>query len=129
MAMRGDFTNRTFGEELGDIAGQLSKPGFVFKGDESSKKEFEIEGNPTGGYLLMQVYDIHDSKHRVKINNNYLPGSTEVHGEPGRWETWMEEIPGGFLKKGNNTIQFVRDTSVGDNFLIATVAIHWRESD
>ncbi|NEO59276.1 MAG: hypothetical protein F6J98_02250 [Moorea sp. SIO4G2] len=129
MAMRGDFTLRFFREELGDIAGQLSKPGFLFKGDESSKKGFEIEGNPTGGYLLMQVYDVHKSRHSVRINGKNLPGSSEVQGQPNTWETWMEEIPSGFLKKGNNSIQFVRDTSVGDNFLIAAVAIHWRESD
>lgn len=129
MTKRGYFTIRRFKEHLGDKQADLPGTGFQFVGNKSSVKQFEVEGSPTGGYLLMQVDDINDSNHNVLINGKNIPGSKDILGEPQRWETWMESIPSGFLKKGNNTLQIVRDTSVGDNFLVADVAIHWRESD
>ena len=39
----------------------------------------------------------------------------------------MDPITGANLIKGTNTLWFARDASTGDDFVIGTVTIHWRE--
>jgi hypothetical protein len=103
----------------------------------SVTREFEVEGRPVDtGYLLIQVRDVEVGTHRIFINDEPLP-SFDIppqEGE-GRWTTWMDRIPEGFLQQGRNTIT-IRAASatdglliVADPFRVANVAVHWRERD
>jgi len=39
----------------------------------------------------------------------------------------MDPITGTNLVESTNTLRFVRNASTGDDFVIGTVTIHWRE--
>jgi len=100
-------------------------------------REFELEGRPMDtGYLLIQVLDVEVGVHRIFINDEPLPSFDIPPQEgKGRWTTWMDRIPEGFLRQGRNTIT-IRAASAADNLLIvadpfrvANVAVHWRERD
>lgn len=129
MTVHADFQLITFNEHLGDSAGDIGTS-MPFMGDQTTKKTFNVDGSPTGlGYLELQVYDIHSSSHKVLINDKDLGGFDIPTGPvEDRWQTWMDGIENGVLKKGQNTIQIKR-ASGGDNFLVGNVAVHWRELD
>lgn len=127
MSTQSDFGLITFWEHLGDKKGDLSTSA-TWVGDRTTVRNFNIDGVPQGkGYVLVQAYDVHEGSHQILINGQALPGM-DIPKEVGKWQTWMDEIPSGIMKQGNNTIQIRRDTSTGDNFIIRTVAIHWRET-
>ena len=121
-----NFVVITFWEHLGNKRGDLSTSA-TWVGDQTTIRNFNIEGVPEGdGYVLIQAYNIHDPTHRVLINGQNL-GGRDIPKDTS-WQTWMDRIEPGKLRQGNNTIQIVRDTSTGDNFIIKSVAIHWTES-
>jgi len=39
----------------------------------------------------------------------------------------MDPITGTNLVESTNTLRFVRNASTGDDFVIGTVTVHWRE--
>ena len=99
----------------------------TFVGNESTVRTFNISGTPTGtGYLVVTVYDLEDSEHRVLINGRDL-GSFDIPKAPtaNRWQTWMDRIESGVLRSGTNTIQ-LRRHSGEDNFVVRDVVVQWR---
>jgi len=129
MALRSDFRLVVFNEHLGDKAGDIKAGWANFVGNQTTIRNFYIDGYPTNeAYLILQAYDIHKSGHKILINGQDL-GGFDIPPDPGKWQTWMDRIDTTKLKKGNNTIQIVRDASTGDNFIVCMVIIHWRESD
>jgi hypothetical protein len=100
-------------------------------------REFEVEGRPIDtGYLLIQVLGVEVGVHRIFINDEPLPSFDIAPQEgEGRWTTWMDRIPEGFLQQGRNTITIRaasatdRILTVADPFHVANVAVHWRERD
>ena len=128
MALRADFEVIEFREHLGDKKGDLSTP-YPFLGDASSVRNFFIGSPPKDdAFITLQVFDVQDSYHRIKINGMDLPGwDIALHGVNNRWYTWTDIIPRNYLRTGNNTVQILRNTGSGDNFIINYVIINWRE--
>ena len=125
--MAANFTVVAFDEHLGDNVADLNAPGFTSTGNQTSVRNFNVAGVPTGtGYLIIQTLDVQNKGHRILINEADLPGQDLVRTRANRWQDVMDIIPEGFLRQGNNTIQ-VRRASGGDNILIGKVAINWQE--
>ncbi|MEM7709646.1 MAG: hypothetical protein AAF264_02610, partial [Pseudomonadota bacterium] len=61
--------------------------------------------------------------HRIMINDHHLPSFDMVDGEG--WNLWMDRIPVGVLKRGENRLT-VRRRAV-DRFRIANIVVQWRE--
>ena len=128
MSTHADFYIVGFGEHLGNNVSDLNVPWATFKGNESSKKIFHIDGDPLefDKYLLMQVLHVDSSSHIVKINGVDLAGIDITRSpEPNIWNVILDLIDAP-LQRGENTIQIIR-ASGGDNFVIGNVFIHWRE--
>ena len=126
--VRADFNFFTINAHLGDKVGDLNVPWATFYGNQTPVMYFHIEGVPTDdAYLLMQAFDVHSGGHRVLINGQDLSGF-DIPPEPNGWQTWMDAIDRSLLHQGINTLQIKR-ASGGDNFVIANVAVHWRERD
>jgi hypothetical protein len=123
-----DFTLISFNEHLGDNAGDLDV-NETFVGNESTVRTFTIAGTPTGtAYLVLTVYEVGDSDHRIVINGKDL-GSFDIPRAPAedRWQTYMDRIESGVLRSGTNTIQLIRDSG-GDNFVVRDVVVQWRRA-
>lgn len=129
MPVRADFKIVRFYEHLGDNLNDLSasqRGSTEWQGDESTEKIFNIDGTPTDdAYVIIGTCDVVGWKHKVLIN-----GNTAGNLVPGKgWQTQMLQVKNtAKLKKGDNTIQVVRDKTKTDNFLIDRAVIHWRES-
>jgi hypothetical protein len=133
-----DFAYIIFKEHLGDDAGDIDTS-FPFVGSQSSVKSFTISGYPINGYVIVNLEDMQNNLHAVKINGRNLPGLDLINVDPKDrlLRLNMDEIPEGFLKNGTNTIQILLGASEGaeveshifDNFLIHDAVIHWRETD
>ena len=129
MALRSDFRLIHFLEHLGDKAGDIKAPWAKFVGNQTTVRNFYIDGTPAWeAYLVVQLYDVHNYGHKILINGHDL-GGWDIPPAVDKWQVWMDVIDVTKLKKGNNTVQIVRDASTGDNFLVGSVAIHWREYD
>lgn len=127
MVWRADYEVIPFWEHLGDKAGDISTPA-RFVGDQTTERNFYVGQRPVGlGYITLQLFDVHDSGHHIKINGQEL-GGTDIrkHGVSDHWFTWTDIIESGILRQGNNTIQIVR-TGGGDNFIVDSVIVNWRE--
>lgn len=102
----------------------------------AATREFTVQGNPISagggngvkaeGYLLIQARDVEANNHRILINNQELPSFDIPSDANDQWFTWMDRIPEGFLKVGQNRIT-IRRVANNDNFRVANVAVHWRE--
>ena len=127
---RADFRAITFNEHLGDQAGDINAPWAPFMGNQTSVKTFNVDGVPTGeAYVLLQVYDVHSSGHKILVNGTDLAGfDIPQHPAEDRWQTWMDVMESGLLKQGANTIQITRQSG-GDNFIVGNVTVNWREQD
>lgn len=132
MQFRSDFAIVTFDEHLGNTKEDLHLPqGFkpCWVGDQSTIKEFRIEGEPVFGhaYLLVMAYEVHFSGHTVWINNTELP-FYDLPPCKGQWLTSI--IPVGCELRGNamNSIQIRRNQIKEDNFIIKHIIVHWRET-
>ena len=99
------------------------------QGNPSFTTNFSVEGSPINddAYLLVQVRGVADSRHRILINNRSLPDFDlpPAPGDSQAWLLWMDSIPNGFLRSGNNSITITRGAN--DNFEVKNVTVHWRE--
>lgn len=130
MPIRADFEIVRFYEHLGDNINDLSaseRGSTTWQGDESTEKVFNIDGTPTGhAYLIIGTRGVDGWGHEVLINGTKAGNLVPSKG----WQTQMLQVKSpAKLKKGDNTIQIVRDKTKTDNFLIDRAVIHWRESD
>ncbi|OLZ62931.1 hypothetical protein AV521_40745 [Streptomyces sp. IMTB 2501] len=136
MNTRADFRMIRFNQRIG---ARTPPSGFVagssrYVGTETTAEEFEIDTAPVGdGYLVMQVYGVNFTGHRVLINGRDLPDFDIAAGPQGQvlWQTWMDPIEEGILKQGSNTIQIQHGTTSSrrvDNFIVRDVVVHWREA-
>lgn len=112
---RSDFTWVNFDEEFNTS-------------NQEATRTFEIEGVPIGtGYLLIQHFDVEIGNHRISINGQGLP-SFDIPAQKNvdlLWLTWMDRIPPGFLRQGQNCLTIER---IGiERFGIANIVVHWRE--
>ncbi len=91
------------------------------------------QGSPISaeGYILIQGHDVGNNasdpgdamRHRILINGKNLPAFDMVDRDG--WNLWMDRIPDGFLKKGQNRLTIQRRDR--DTFKVANVVVHWRE--
>ncbi|MHC4278179.1 MAG: DUF7383 domain-containing protein [Planctomycetota bacterium] len=127
MALRADYEIIHFWEHLGDKEGDISTSA-TFVGNQTTVRNFFIGQAPYGpGYITLQLYDVHNAGHQIKINGVNLGGADiRKHAKSDNWYTWTDVIEGGKLKQGNNTVQIVR-ASGGDNLVVDSVIINWRE--
>ena len=126
---KANFAVVRFNEHLGDNVGDLSAPNFTFVGNQTSLKNFDVPGIPTDeAYLIIQVLDVQNMGHRIQINGADLPGVDIVRTRDNEWQDVMDVIPARFLRQGNNTVQ-IRRASGGDNILVASAVIQWKEQD
>ncbi len=125
--LRADFEVISFWEHLGDKAGDINTSA-KFVGNQTTVRNFSIGQPPLGrGYITLQLFDVHDGGHHIKINGQELGGADiRKHSKAGYWLTWTDVIGYGILKQGNNTIQIVR-AGGGDNFIVDSVIVNWRE--
>ena len=127
MPIRSDFQIVRFWDHLGDDKGDIKGVPSTFHGDETPTYNFYVDAQPLNGYVVMQIYDVHSSGHEIMINDISLPNvDIAPQGAKNSWAVWLDEIPGKYLKCGNNTIQVKRYRN-GDNFVIGDVVVHWRE--
>ena len=83
------------------------------------------------GFIMIQAQDVGNSStdegdaitHRILINGVHLPSFDMVDREG--WNLWMDRIPKGLLKKGENRLT-VRRRAV-DRFRVANIVVQWRE--
>jgi hypothetical protein len=133
MQTRSDFRIIRFNERLGDRRPPSNfNPGSShYAGQETSEKRFEVDREPVGdGYLVIQVYGVDFRTHRVLVNGEDLPQFDIASQQPGRpvWETWLDPIEEGILRRGRNTIRIMHgSTPQPDNFIVGNVVVHWRE--
>lgn len=126
MAVRSDFNVVPINEHLGDDAGDLNTD-FPFMGNNGSIKLFRIEGDPVDdAYLLINHTDVHNSGHRLKVNDADLAG-VDMPDADGKAVTQMVLIPSGLLHRGTNSVQVIQ--TGGDNFIVFEIVVHWREND
>ncbi|UCE36522.1 MAG: hypothetical protein JSW00_13520 [Thermoplasmata archaeon] len=118
-----------FNEQIGDEEGEIDVPWYVYVGDQTTKRTFNIPGVPTGnGYIIVQVYDVQNKGHKIIINGEDLPGEDIIRTRENQWQDVTDVIPEGILRQGRNTIQIVGAKS-GDNIMIGAVIINWKEFD
>ena len=90
--------------------------------------QFPIEGNLNpvdDAYLLITAHNVTIQSHKIFINDVELPGFDLPIHDPG-WQTWMDHIQPGLLRKGTNSLRVVR---VGnDDFTTKDAVVHWREA-
>jgi hypothetical protein len=123
-----DFAVIVFNEHLGDKKGDIDTS-FPFMGFMSSVKEFNIDGEPLNGYIIIHTSDMFWPVPRILINDRDLPGQ-DIRNTAADWRSKLsiDDIPTGFLKHGVNTIQIRSGPSTGsDNFLVHRLVVHWRE--
>ena len=127
---KSNFVTINFSVHLGDDISDLPEAAaFTFVGNQTSIKSFEIDRDPIDeGYLIVQVYDVQNTGHRILINGTNLPDQDIVRTTARRWQDVMDVIPSGILRRGTNTLQIQR-AGGGDNILIGSVVIHWREPE
>ena len=123
-----DFSLISFNEHLGDEEGDLDV-NETFVGNESTVRSFTVSGTPTGtAYLVVTVFDVESSNHRIIINGQDLGGFDIPRGPAeNRWQTHMDRIESGVLRSGTNTIQ-LRRASGEDNFVVRDVVVQWRRA-
>ncbi len=130
-SLRADFAIITFNEHLGNKKEDLKIPHNVnpiWVGDQTTIKEFYIEGNPVFGhaYLQIMVYEVHFPGHKVLINGTELP-FYDLPPCKGQWLNSIAPIGVELRKNSINTIQIIRNPVHQDNFIIGHVVVHWRE--
>ena len=127
MELRANFAVVTFLAHLGNVESDLDAADiYTFVGNQTPVKDFRIERKPVGkGYITLQLCNVHSPDHRIKINGQDL-SAKDLPLNAEHWFAWFDIIDAGILKQGDNTIQIVQ-ASRGDNFLIGSAIINWRE--
>ena len=124
---RANYALLTVQEHLGDSSDGLDVSWAEFVGNHrSSEFEFTV---PTESvvdpYLALQVFDVSAYDHEIRVNDDALTGF-DIPPADG-WQYWMDSITVANLVEDTNTLRFVRDASTGDDFVIGTVTVHWKE--
>ena len=125
MPLRSDFKVLVFNEHLGDKESDLNTE-WPWKGNSTSTLDWRMAEPKESGYLLIQTYDVGNSNHKIIINDTDLPEFDIPKQREYSWNTWMDIIEEGVMNSGSNSIRIVRAEG-GDNFMVGTVVIHWRE--
>lgn len=113
-------------EHLGPDRDGLDVPWATFSGDKSDRHTFEVSTDePAEPYVQMQAYDVASYDHELLINDEPLSGFDIP--EKNGWQYWMDTVTAERLQEGENTLQFRRDTESGDNFVVGTVTVNWKE--
>lgn len=103
----------------------------TFEIDEEPAVFVQRQGTSAEGFLLIQAQEVGNSSsgegdanaHRILINGKTLPSFDMVNSEG--WNLWMNRIPSGFLRSGNNTLT-IRRRAV-DQFRVVSVVVQWRD--
>lgn len=128
MSTRSDFSVIKFSEHLGEDSRDLNEPGAFFVGNSSTAKRFIIDNTPCGeAYLLIQVRGIQDLHHTIRLNDISIADRFDLPMSP-EWQTCMIVIEPGTLRRGENTLQFLRNHRNTDNFVVGNVVVNWRET-
>ncbi|MEL6812551.1 MAG: hypothetical protein AAFP76_14575 [Bacteroidota bacterium] len=126
MAVRSDFNVVPIREHLGDNAGDINTD-FPFRGRNSTRKEFRIEGDPVDdAYLLINHSNVNSSAHVIKINDTDLPW-LDILDADDKFASQTKLIPPGLLRRGTNSVQIQQKGT--DNIIVYDVIIHWREEE
>jgi hypothetical protein len=126
---KANFEIIVFNEQIGGKEALLEANWYPFVGNQTSMKNFDIPGDPTGlGYIILQVFDVQNMGHKIIINGEDLPGEDIIRTSANRWQDVTDIIPPGLLKQGNNTIQ-IRSVGSVDNILVGAAMINWKEDD
>ncbi|MEM7049619.1 MAG: hypothetical protein AAF604_08170 [Acidobacteriota bacterium] len=133
-----NFTILEFFEQLGSEAGRLDVPWAKFEGETSSRKTFEIVGNPTiydaateanlnQAFLLGQFWGVSDSSSQVMINGQALEGLT-IPAATG-WNSWLTVFSAPVLQQGTNSLEIKASPTLPSNFIIGSIVLQWQEED
>ena len=126
MTHRANYARCTFQQQLGPSADSLDVPWADFAGDSTDTITFEVPTDtPTEPYVEMQVYDVGEFSHEIRLNGDPLSGFDVAPGEG--WQYWMDTIAATQFREGENTIQFRRDRDTDDAFVVGTAIVHWKE--
>ena len=118
-----DFTWVTFDEQFTANNPVATRP---FTVDDFVVDAHHDDASRTAeGYLLILARDVEHGNHQFEINGRDLPSFDLPPDGDGEWQTWMDRIPEGFLRTGENRLT-IRRTS-DDDFTVSAVAVHWRE--
>ena len=123
---RSDFAWVNFDHKF-DAAAPTATRTFTVEGTPVTTSNPKSPGNAQAvGYLLVQAFNVESLDHRIQINDKDLPWH-DLPPEKGAWQTWMDRIPPGFLKQGENRLTVRRNAD--NTFEIGNITVHWREAD
>jgi hypothetical protein len=126
MPLRANYARCSFQQQLGPSADSLDLPWAEYSGDSTAPVTFDIAtDDPVEPYVEMQVYDVAEFSHEIRLNGTALSGFDIAPGEG--WQYWMDTIDPTYMKQGENTLQFARDTTTDDAFVVGTATVHWKE--
>ncbi len=126
---RSDFAWLNFDTEFVQPNQEATRTFFV--DDDPIPASREGQSVSAEGYIVIQAHDVGNSSteegdaitHRILINGQHLPAFDMVDREG--WNLWMDRIPVGFLRRGENRLT-VRRRAV-DRFRVANIVVQWRE--
>jgi len=126
MTHRANYARCPFQQQLAPSADALAVPWAEFAGDRTDPISFDVPADdPVEPYVEMQVYDVDEFNHEISLNGDPLSGFDVAPGEG--WQYWMDAISETRLQGGENTIQFRRDPTTDDAFVVGTAIVHWKE--
>jgi hypothetical protein len=90
---KANFDIVIFNEQIGGKEGSFKAPFYQFVGDQTTQKNFNIPGVPTGhGYIILQVYDVQNKGEKTYLERTLLePGRT--NGRMSRTSSRKESSP------------------------------------
>ncbi|MDX8355787.1 hypothetical protein [Cognatiyoonia sp. IB215182] len=127
--LRSDFAWLNFDTEFVQPNQEATRTFFI--DDEPVLASRAGQSVSSEGYIMIQAENVGNSStdegdpitHRILINGEHLPSFDMVAREG--WNLWMDRIPKGILKKGENRLT-VRRRAV-DRFRVANIMVQWRE--
>ena len=126
MSHRANYARCSFQQHLGPSADSLDVTWADFSGDSTDQVTFTVPTDaPVEPYVEMQVYDVSEFSHEIRVNGTELTGFDIAPGEG--WQHWMDTIADTQLQEGTNTLQFRRDRDTDDAFVVGTAVVHWKE--
>jgi len=126
--LRANYALLDFQEHLGASPAGLDVPWAEFVGDRSSKRTFAVPTDrPRQSYFSLQAFDVGEYGHEVLINGESVSGF-DIPPADG-WQYWMDTITGTELHGGENTVQIRRHRAEEDEFVVGTLAVHWKEPE
>ncbi|PSP86173.1 hypothetical protein BRC83_01980 [Halobacteriales archaeon QS_1_68_17] len=122
---RANYVLTDFGEHLGGDD-DLDVPWAEFVGDRTSVETFAVRATETAdAYVELQAFDVGEYGHEVLVNDESLSGFDLPPADG--WQYWMDRIPDGRLREGENALRIERDATTDDAFVVGTATVHWRE--